>query len=191
MRSVLTIFMCVAFVATTSGQSKRALRTFGIGYKKETVIEFNKEGEEKARYLDEEEYYNSDGQWIRKLVYSKSGDLKNEEIRKFHKGEIVDYTEIDYNGSKAKDPYFERFTYEFHKGKLMVETEYDKDGNVVEWDEYTYNKLGDVIKRVRYKADGTIDETTEYTYDRRGLEIEKSTFDDKGRLREKSISVYE
>ena len=191
MKYLLSIILCVAIVTAASGQSKRALRTFGITYKKESIIEYNKSGDEKARYVDEEEYYNADGDWVRKLVYTKSGNLKNEEIRKFHDGEIVDYTEIDYNGSKEKEPYFERYTYKFNRGKLVERKEYDKEGKVIESDAYSYNKLGDIIKRTTLDGDGNVDETVVYTYDHRGLEIEKSTYDAEGVLREKSVSEYE
>ncbi len=81
MKHFWLILFCIGFNTAMSGQSKKALRTFGVTQKVETVVEYDKKGEEKARYIKEEEFYNSNGEWERKLKYSKDGELKNEELR--------------------------------------------------------------------------------------------------------------
>lgn len=189
-RLPLIIALC-AWGLTLSAQSKKALRTFGITYKVETVIEFDADGREKDRYVEEEEYYNADGEWIRKLQYDKDGDLKNEERRTFDKGNIVDYTEIDYNGSKKKDPYFKRRTYTFHKGKITSETDLNREGEVVEKRVYTYNKYGDVIEEIETDENGELKKREVSEYDNRGLKMVETTFDEKGVMEEKKVYRYE
>lgn len=191
MRHFWLILLCMAFGAATSAQSKRALRTFGITRKVETVVDYNKEGEEKARYVKEVETYNSDGEWVRKLKYSKEGELRNEEIRVFDKGEIIDYTEIDYNGSKAREPYFERYAYTYRRGKVMSETHLNREGGIIEKREYTYNRHGDPVERITTDETGKLSKREVMEYDRRGLIILKAAFDADGTLKDRTISEYE
>lgn len=191
MKHFWLILFCICFSTAISAQSKKALRTFGITHKVETVVEYNKEGVEKARYIKEKETYDSDGEWVRKLKYSSDGELKNEEIRAFDNGEIIDYTEIDYNGSKARDPYFVRYTYTYHRGKPMSETRWTREGGIIEKRAFTYNRYGDPIEQITTDETGNLKKREVLEYDRRGLIILKTTFDADGTLKEKAISDYE
>jgi len=193
MRERILAIVLLFAAGTTFGQSSKTIRTYGITKKTETVIKYD-DTKEIARYVEEIEHYNKEGDWVEKFTYSSGGELKLHEIRVYEKDEVVDETVIDINGSNmkaAEPPSYERMLYTYDKGDLMLEKEVDRDGNVLKVKEYEYNKLGDLIEvKTKDGKDRIVErETTEY--DNRGLKMKESVFDESGKLIEEKIFVYE
>jgi hypothetical protein len=188
----LYIILLLGF-GSAFGQSSKTIRTYGIEKKTETLIIYSN-GIEVARYTEEVEMYNSEGDWVEKLLYSSGGELKLHQKRTYDGDEVIDETTIDLNGSgikNAKPPSFERIQYAYDKGELILEKELSRNGEVLEQKEYSYNKLGDLIKVTTKDEDGSIVKTETIEYDNRGLKIKESETDSAGVILKEKIFVYE
>jgi hypothetical protein len=183
----------LALVALASAQSSKTIRTYGIVKKTETVVKYH-HGQEVARFVEEIEHYNAEGDWIEKFTYSSGGELKLHEKRVYDDGEVVDETKIDLNGSSmkaAEPPSFERIISTYDKDDLLNKKEVDREGNVIELKEYQYNKLGDLTEVTTKNAEGEVIESERTEYDNRGLKTKESKYDGSGNLTEEKIFVYE
>ncbi len=175
------------------GQSSKTIRTYGIEKKTETVVIYRK-GIEVARYTEEVELYNAEGDWVEKLTYASGGELKLHEKRIYDGNDVIDETTIDLNGSgikNAKPPSFERVQYAYEKGDVVSEKKLSEEGEVLEQKEFVYNKLGDLIEVTTKDGNGEIvkRETTEY--DKRGLKIKERVVDASGAILKEKIFIYE
>ncbi|MCZ4410195.1 hypothetical protein O3Q51_15340 [Cryomorphaceae bacterium 1068] len=190
--AVLHIIFLFGF-GSAFGQSSKTIRTYGIEKKTETLIIYNN-GIEVARYTEEVEMYNSEGDWVEKLTYSSGGELKLHQKRTYDGDDVIDETTIDLNGSgikNAKPPSFERIQYVYEKGEVVLEKKLSQNGEVLEQKESVYNKLGDLIEVTTKDGKGSVlkRETTEY--DNRGLKIKESITDSSGAILKEKIFVYE
>lgn len=193
MRRAVLFFILFLGVSSVFGQSSKTLRTYGITKKTETEVKYSG-GLEVARYIEEIEIYNGEGDWVEKFTYDSGGELKLLEKRVYEKDEIIDETTIDLNGSSmksAKPPSFERALYTYEKGDVVLERFLSKEGDVVEQKEFVYNKLGDLVEAITKASGGEVMERETTEYDNRGLKIREQVFDSDGTLLKEKLFKYE
>jgi hypothetical protein len=191
----LAVLFIISLLGYTSAfsQSAKTIRTYGIIKKTETVVKYH-DSLEVARYVEEVEMYNAEGDWVEKYTYASGGDLKLHQKRVYDGDEVIDEIAIDLNGSgikTAKPPSFERVLYTYEKGDLILKKTVSEDGEVIEQKEFVYNKLGDLMEVTTKESEGAVvkRETTEY--DNRGLKIKERVVDSAGAILKEKIFIYE
>ncbi|HKK39751.1 MAG TPA: hypothetical protein VJ949_10065 [Cryomorphaceae bacterium] len=193
MRLAVLLIFSLLVAGFSFGQSSKIIRTYGIKKKTETIVKYDGETEV-ARYVDEVEIYNDEGDWVEKLTYSSGGELKLHEKRVYEDDEVIDETTIDLNGSgikSAEPPAFERVLFTYEKGDLVLEKSVSADGEIIEQKEFTYNKLGDLTEVVTKSGNGEVLERETTEYDNRGLKVLERVFDSKGAILKEKIFQYE
>lgn len=193
MRLAILLIFSFLIAECACGQSSKIIRTYGIKKKTETIVKFDRDVEV-ARYVDEVEIYNDEGDWVEKLTYSSGGELKLHEKRIYDNDEVIDETTIDLNGSGMKDaepPGFKRTLFVYEKGEVVLEKSVSEDGEIIEQKEFTYNKLGDLTEVVTKNGDGEVLEREITEYDNRGLKVLERVFDSKGVVSKEKIFQYE
>lgn len=193
MRAIICIVALFVGYGNVSGQSSKTIRTYGITKKTETVVKY-KGDLEIARYIEEIEFYNAEGDWVEKFTYASGGELKLHEKRTYEDNEVIEEITIDANGSgikEAKPPSYERVQYVYEKDDLMSETHLSEDGEVVERKDFVYNNLGDLVEEITKDAAGNLVERETIEYNNRGLKVVKRTFDMSDVLLEEKIYAYE
>jgi len=191
MRYLLCIISIVLFSAHLFGQ-KKLRRTYGVFKMTETTVIFN-EGNQINQYVSEYEVYNEDGEWIEKVDLLPDGRVKKKEIRKYDKDvlieEIVD--EPLNRGVVERKPDYDREMYYYDKDDLIKEEEYNREGELIEYTEYIYNKYGDLKEEKKYDGDGNLKQVEILEYDDRGFEVSKKTYDASNMLIESKLYTYE
>jgi len=194
MKELITLIVCMVLIAAnTFGQSSKTIRTYGIKKKTEVVIVFG-DDVELARYVEEIELYNDEGDWVEKREYDEGGNLKSHKERIYEKDEVVEEIEIDANGSgmkAAKPPSFERRQFKYDRGDLIQEISLDRDGKTLKITEYRYNKFGDLEEKIEKDKSGNILETERTEYDERGLKVKETVFNEKEKKILEKLFVYE
>jgi len=193
MRLAVLLIFSLLVAGFSFGQSSKIIRTYGIKKKTETIVKYDGETEV-ARYVDEVEIYNDEGDWVEKLTYSSGGELKLHEKRVYEDDEVIDETTIDLNGSgikSAEPPAFERVLFTYEKGDLVLEKSVSADGEIIEQKEFTYNKLGDLTEVVTKSGNGEVLERETTEYDNRGLKVLVRVCDSKGAILKEKIFQYE
>jgi hypothetical protein len=193
MRLAVLFIISLLGYCSAFGQSSKTIRTYGITKKTETVVKYYNDLEV-ARYVEEVERYNAEGDWIEKFTYASGGELKLHEKRVYENDEVVDEITIDANGSgmkSAEPPSFERVLYTYEKGDVVLEKRVSEGGKVIDEKEFVYNKLGDLIEVSTKGSEGAVvkRETTEY--DNRGLKIKERVVDSAGAILKEKIFIYE
>jgi hypothetical protein len=190
--SVLFSVLLFSF-GSAFGQSSKTIRTYGITKKTETVVKYDNDLEV-ARYVEEVERYNAEGDWIEKLTYASGGELKLHEKRVYENDEVVDEITIDANGSGmkgAEPPSFERVLYTYEKGDVVLEKRVSEGGKVIDEKEFVYNKLGDLVEVNTKDSDGALVKREATEYDHRGLKIKERVVDSAGAISKEKIFIYE
>jgi hypothetical protein len=193
MKKILLISMLFSFAALSFAQSAKTIRTYGIERKVETAVKYHK-GEEVARFIEEIEVYNKEGDWVEKYLFDSAGELKSEEYRVYENGEVVDETSIDHNGSRAKEakpPSYERVLFVYDKDDLLEEEEVDQTGKTIRKKKYLYNKFGDVEETTLTDSEGNLVEKELTEYDNRGLKIKETVYQGNGKIKSEKIFSYE
>lgn len=194
---VLSAILLVAFSATAQ---KKERRTYGIKKMTETTVKY-KDGLEVERYISDVEFYNEDGEWIKKVDYLPDGKIKRIEKRKYEKvdwfgekevvEEIVDEP-LDRGVDKTnRDPEYKKEVYTYEKGEVVREDEYNREGELTGWKIFEYNGYGDLLEEREYKSDGSLDELERYTYDKRGLPLKRERLKESGEIKQEKIYTYE
>jgi len=193
MRLFFLLTLLILSAGFAFGQSSKTIRTYGITKKTETVIAYSGDIEA-ARYVEEVEVYNADGEWVEKLTYSSGGELKLREKRVYEDDEVVDETTIDLNGSgikEAKPPSFERILSTYEKGDLILEKSVSEKGLILEQKEFRYNKLGDLTELTTKNGKGELIEREVIEYNDKGLKVLERVFDSEGAILKEKIFQYE
>ncbi|MCH2213616.1 MAG: hypothetical protein MK086_00450 [Flavobacteriales bacterium] len=187
---LLCLFSFVFLVST--GQSKK-VKTYGVTKRTETAVEY-KDGEEVSRFTKEVRFYDKDGWWIEKTIYTSSGEKKSEEKRTFDNGDLIEEIKVDYDGSEAKDaepPSFKSKTYQYHRGDLIVERFLSKKGQTKKEKRYNYNDFGDEVEVGTFDATGILIKKLEIEYDKRGFKVREVTSDASGKVLKEKLYSYE
>lgn len=190
--AVLFILMLFGFM-TVSGQSSKTIRTYGITKKTETVVKY-RDGVEVARFTEEVEHYNAEGDWVEKFIFSAGGELKLYQKRVYENDEVVDEVTEDLNGSgmkEARPPSFERVQYVYDKDDVVMETKISEDGKKLEQKEMVYNKLGDLVEVIATDGDGALITRELTEYNNKGLKTRERLVDSAGAVLKEKIFVYE
>lgn len=191
-KGIVLCFVLLSIGMASFAQSKKKLRTYGITKKIETLVKYD-DGVAGEPYVSETESYNSDGEWIERVDYQKSGGIKRREVRRYEKGIIVE--EIDDEPQEKewteKTPAYKHRIYVFEKDNLMEERDMSRKGEVKEKKVYTYNKYGDEISETTTDKNGDLVQTETYTYDDKGFKKEKRTVNADGELIEIKTYSYE
>ncbi|MFT4770740.1 MAG: hypothetical protein ACI9CP_001288 [Cryomorphaceae bacterium] len=193
MRLIALFIISIFSHSSAYSQSSKTIRTFGILKKTETVVKYHSQFEV-ARYVEEVELYNTEGDWVEKFTYASGGELKLHQKRIYDGDEIIDETAIDLNGSgmkAAKPPSFDRLLYTYERGDLVVEKRVSEGGKVIDKKEFVYNKLGDLVRVTTKDGDGAVVKREAIEYDHRGLKIKESVVDSAGAILKEKTFVYE
>lgn len=192
-RSFLFLFFGALVASHLCGQSAKTIRTYGIKMKTEVVKIY--EGElELARYIEEIEFYNEEGDWVEKKEYDEGGELKSLKKRVYDNGELIEEIEMDPDGSKikaAKPPSYEHRRFAYEKGDLISEEVLDEAGKVLKTIEYRYNKFGDLEEVMENDAKGNVLVTERTEYDDRGLKVKEIILYGDGRIKKEKSFIYE
>ncbi|NEN25049.1 hypothetical protein G3O08_16230 [Cryomorpha ignava] len=187
--------LCILFLSfgiVSFAQSKKKLRTYGITKKIETLIKYEG-GVASESYISETESYNSDGEWIERLDFQKSGDIKKREIRRYENGILVEELKDEPQEKEwiEKTPAYKHHVYVFEKDILMEDSELNRKGEVKEKKVYEYNKYGDEMAETTTDKNGELVQTETYSYDNKGFKKEKRTVNAAGELIEIKTYSYE
>ena len=184
---ISTLLLCSSLQA-----QKKLRRTYGITKMTETTVIFN-EGNQINQYVSEYEVYNQDGEWIEKVDLLPDGRVKKKEKRKYEKDvlieEIVD--EPLNLGVVERKPDYDREIYYYDKDDIIKEEEYNREGDLIEYTEYVYNKYGDLKEEKEYDGKGNLKKVEILEYDDRGFEVSKKTYDASNMLIESKLYTYE
>ena len=191
MKYLILIISSLLLYSSLAAQ-KKLIRTYGISKMTETTVIYT-EGNEINRYVSEYELYNDDGEWLEKVDLLPDGRIKKKEIRKYEKGEVVEeiVDEPINRGMVERKADYDREKYYYDKDELIKEEEYNREGKLIEYTEFIYNKLGDIKEERDYDGNSTIRKVEIYDYDNRGFEISKKTYDASEMLLESKIYTYE
>ena len=191
MKYLILIISSLLLYSSLAAQ-KKLIRTYGISKMTETTVIYT-EGNEINRYVSEYELYNDDGEWLEKVDLLPDGRIKKKEIRKYEKGEVVEeiVDEPINRGMVERKADYDREKYYYDKDELIKEEEYNREGKLIEYTEFIYNKLGDIKEERDYDGNSTLRKVEIYDYDNRGFEISKKTYDASEMLLESKIYTYE
>jgi len=191
MKYLILIISSLLLYSSLAAQ-KKLIRTYGISKMTETTVIYT-EGNEINRYVSEYELYNDDGEWLEKVDLLPDGRIKKKEIRKYEKGEVVEeiVDEPINRGMVERKADYDREKYYYDKDELIKEEEYNREGKLIEYTEFIYNKFGDIKEERDYDGNSTLRKVEIYDYDNRGFEISKKTYDASEMLLESKIYTYE
>lgn len=191
-KGLILSFLFLSFGMVSFAQSKKKLRTYGVTKKIETLIKYENDVAGDP-YVSETESYNSDGEWIERIDYQKSGDIKTREVRKYERGIIVEEIKDEPQEKEwtEKTPAYKHRVYIFEKDNLTEESDLNRKGEVKEKKVYQYNKYGDEISETSTDKKGDLIQTETYTYDDKGFKKEKRTVNAAGELTEIKTYTYE
>jgi len=184
---ISTLILCSSLQA-----QKKLRRTYGITKMTETTVIYT-DGNEINRYVSEYEVYDKDGEWVEKVDLLPDGRIKKKEIRKYEKGVVVEeiVDEPVNRGMVERKADYDHEKYYYDKDDLIREEEYNRDGDLVEYTEFVYNRFGDLEEERKYDGKGNLRQVEKLEYDDRGFEVSKKTFNASDMLVESKIYTYE
>lgn len=194
MRKFIILFILSMGIGLSGySQSKKLLRTYGITKKTETVVKY-KDGSPQDPYVSDIERFDKRGEWVERIDYNKSGDIKKREVRSYDKRLLVEEIQDKPQEKEWTEttPSYKHRVYSFNKkSDLMEEKDLSRKGNLKRKRTYTYNKYGDRITRTTTDKQGEIETIENYSYDKKGFRVERRTLNGAGELMEVKTYTYE
>jgi hypothetical protein len=123
------VFSCFVLKA----QSEKEIKTLGIKTKN-VWVNLN----EKSKYLESTEKYDSNGNVLEEIKYEKDKSIKKHVIWTYNSNnDKLTETHLDASGNTIK-----KIVYEYNGSLRIMKKEYNEKNKLVSWKTYTYEMTG-------------------------------------------------
>lgn len=146
-------------ISVSFAQSKKEIQKYKIKSLTESFQSVNGDG---TLVLDMQERYDKNGNVVEKIVYDKTGQLKQRTVLK-------------YNNLFDK----------------IEETVFDSMGKQIGRETYKYDSFGEKSEEAKYNSNDELISKSVYSFNKKQLKTARKTFDAKGNLIQIKIYTYE